>query len=221
MYPYLESVSLALRDLVLGDAAVEHVPSELVGVLPIVDQTNSTRTIYNRTIAQVKMSEAMKPRISLDDLHGHLDVAPLGKFLHRVELGHERIPEPRRTQQSTATQTLRVTAPTHRSARQSRSPQDRAELNRVISGNTQALEEGELGGRVEGGDCEVELVEQAQRLLDRARHLRQVLLRRVLRALPSGPRCLEAVPCCSNGGNYRGGRVRGDVLHGAAAAQKR
>jgi len=215
MHPYLESVSLALGDLVLGDAAVEHVPSELVGVLPIVDQTNSTRTIYNRTIAQVKMSEAMKPRSSLDDLHGHLDVAPLGEFLHSVELGHERVPEPRHTQQSTATQTLRVTAPTHRSARQ-RKP------NRVTSRNSQALEEGELGGRVEGGDGEVELVEQAQRLLDRARHLRQVLLRRVLRALPSGPRCLDAVPCRSGGGGgRRSGRVRGGVLHGAAGGQKR
>ena len=91
----------------------------------------------------------------------------------------------------------------------------------MTSGDSQALEEGELGGRVEGGDGEVELVEQAQRLLDRARHLRQVLLRCVLRALPSGPRCLEAVPCCSDGGSYRGGRVRGDVLHGAAAGQKR
>lgn len=120
MHPYLESVSLALGDLVLGDAAVENVPSELVGILPIVDQTNSTRNTYNHTIEQVKMSEAMKPRSSLDNLHGHLDVAPLGEFLHRVELGHERVPEPRRTQQSTATQTLRMTAPTQRSTRQSR-----------------------------------------------------------------------------------------------------
>jgi hypothetical protein len=87
----------------------------------------------------------------------------------------------------------------------------------VISGNSQALEEGKLGGRVEGGDGEVELVEQAQRLLDRARHLRQVLLRRVLRALPSGPRCLDAIPC----GGGRSGRIRGDVLHGAAGGQKR
>ena len=42
MHPYLESVSLALGDLVFGDAAVEHIPSKLVGVLPIVDQTNNT-----------------------------------------------------------------------------------------------------------------------------------------------------------------------------------
>lgn len=61
-------------------------------------------------------------------------------------------------------------------------------------------------------------MEQAQRLLDRARHLRQVLLRRVLRPLPSGPRCLDAVPCRSGG---RSGRVRGGVLHGASGGQKR
>jgi hypothetical protein len=88
----------------------------------------------------------------------------------------------------------------------------------MISRNSQALEEGELGGRVEGGDGEVELVEQAQRLLDRARHLRQVLLRRVLRPLPSSPRCLDAVPCRSGGG--RSERVRDGVLHGAAGFRR-
>jgi hypothetical protein len=89
----------------------------------------------------------------------------------------------------------------------------------MISRNSQALEEGELGGRVEGGDGEVELVEQAQRLLDGARHLRQVLLRRVLRPLPSSPRCLDAaVPCRSGGG--RSGRVRDGVLHGDAGFRR-
>lgn len=40
----------------------------------------------------------------------------------------------------------------------------------------QALEEGELGGHVEGGDSEVELMEEAERLLDRIKHLAKVLL---------------------------------------------
>jgi hypothetical protein len=106
MHPYLESVSLALGDLVFGDAAVEHVPSELVGVLPIVDQTNNTRTTGQELKLGRMTNEAMKSRTSLDDLHRHLDVAPLGEFLHRVELRHKRIPKPRPRQQSIATQTL-------------------------------------------------------------------------------------------------------------------
>jgi hypothetical protein len=36
----------------------------------------------------------MKSRRSPDDLHGHLDVAPLGELLHRVELRHESVPNP-------------------------------------------------------------------------------------------------------------------------------
>jgi hypothetical protein len=52
MHPYLESVGLALGDLVLRDAAVEHVPCKLVGVLPVVDQTNRTQTIHNNRTSQ-------------------------------------------------------------------------------------------------------------------------------------------------------------------------
>jgi hypothetical protein len=56
-------------------------------------------------------------------------------------------------------------------------------------------------------------VEQAQRPLDRARHLRQVLLRRILGPLPACPRYLDAIPCRSSD-RGRGGRVRGSVVHG-------
>jgi hypothetical protein len=62
----------------------------------------------------------MKSRSSLDDLHGHLDVAALGELLHRVELRHERVPEARRTQRSTATQTLRTTSHTEARAKKRR-----------------------------------------------------------------------------------------------------
>lgn len=142
----LESVGLALGDLVLGDAAVEHVPGELIRVLPVVNQ--------------------------IDDLHGHLDVAPVGELLHRVELRHERV---------------------------------------------QALEEGELGRGAEGGDVEVELVEQAQGLLDRARHLRQVLLRGVLGTVADSA-TLYAVTGCGGGGG--GGGVRGGAVHGESRGER-
>ena len=148
----LESIGLALGDLVLGDAAVEHVPGELIGVLPVINQ--------------------------IDDLHGHLDVAPVGELLHRVELRHERV---------------------------------------------QALEEGELGRGAEGGDVEVELVEQAQGLLDRARDLRQVLLRRVLGTVPTRSPLYAVTGSGSGrgrGGDGGGGRrVRGGAVHGEVGGE--
>jgi hypothetical protein len=49
-HAYLESVGLALGDLVLGDAAVEHVPGELIGVLPVVNQTNKTGNNRKHTV---------------------------------------------------------------------------------------------------------------------------------------------------------------------------
>lgn len=49
-HPYLESIGLALGYLVLGDAAVEHVPGELIGVLPVIDQTNNTSTNWKHTV---------------------------------------------------------------------------------------------------------------------------------------------------------------------------
>jgi hypothetical protein len=50
--PYLESVSLALGDLVLGDAAVEHVPGELVWILPVIDQTKRAAISQNYTTVE-------------------------------------------------------------------------------------------------------------------------------------------------------------------------
>ena len=144
MQPYLESVSLALGDLVLGDAAVEHIPCKLVGVLPVIDQTNRTQTSHNHSTSQNHSTTSQeRNRVggrvklrnhwsSLDDLHGHLDVAPLGELLHRVELRHERVPAARRTQRSTATQTLTTTS--HAEARAKR--RHRTKRSRI---------EGELG----------------------------------------------------------------------------
>jgi hypothetical protein len=114
MFPYLESISLALSDLVLGDAAVEHVPGELVWILPVIDQTTRAAISQNyTTVEQIwggRRVKEMKSRCSLDDLHGHLDVASLGELLHRIELCHESIPEPTPTH-ATSTQTLRIPPP--------------------------------------------------------------------------------------------------------------
>ena len=73
------------------------------------------------------MGEDKKSRSSLDDLHGHLDVAPLGELLHRVELRHERVPEARRTQRSTATQTPTTTSHTEARAKK----RQRTKRNRI------------------------------------------------------------------------------------------
>jgi hypothetical protein len=52
MLPYLESIGLAFGDLVLGDAAVEHVACELVWILPVIDQTTRLKTGQNYTIQE-------------------------------------------------------------------------------------------------------------------------------------------------------------------------
>lgn len=47
---YLKSISLSFGYLVLGNTAIDHIPSELVRILPIVNQTAQKDIIFNKSI---------------------------------------------------------------------------------------------------------------------------------------------------------------------------
>ncbi|THU73834.1 hypothetical protein C4D60_Mb04t27020 [Musa balbisiana] len=117
-----------------------------------------------------------RSRDSLDDLHRHLDVALVRHLLHRVKLRHQGVPvgaspkEPPPPKRKKKKKTLGSEAPLQGGEG------EREGGNKEEEGS-QSLEKRELRGDAEGRDGEVELVEEAEGLVNGVDDLGQVLLR--------------------------------------------
>lgn len=169
---YLKSISLSFGYLVLGNTAIDHIPSELVRILPIVNQTAQKDIIFNKSIPNSQeRDQETHLTTSIGTWMLHLSAifciasssATKAFLWERAQKNHPR-------QKGKKKKTLGSEAPLQGGEG------EREGGNKEEEGS-QSLEKRELRGDAEGRDGEVELVEEAEGLVNGVDDLGQVLLR--------------------------------------------